>query len=871
VVSFELVEFEGSEASHYKSSLGIMLPCSLHLHFSSQGRKVIKVSSTRDFIARFFTDGKVEGSRMPSASIEQNDKSGTNSGGSDSSTNTSMKTAAKAKKVKFTPFIKQVDNLDSKASIAAFFESLGDPPASKRKSNMPPTKRKPPTNTGSSGSLAGRSIFDAFPIPDSPLVTDSNAFDTESYQQYRDMIDKILDDDQYQRKRTKRPFKEEFLSPIREWLQAPERRVEYMSRLPLFQASTEYGLDSRLNNAERKGRTTSFRDELAAQREAFLKKVPLSDKQYEQATVALKVIGMRCAKQARSLPLEVAWEKVKEAGICFDKSALNSFLYSCSLYVTRRKTDGLFSSFTGYSVLDMLGSGPSHTAKTKCKVENNDKDEYMVNLPEEVATFHDLLYEPTEESATIRIKALVATGKAGEAEALLNSFSPKREEPRQRTYLPILRCYLEQDDISSGLRLFKHMRESPLCILESETYVQLLSALAERGYFSNDSVPIEGAEELGYSSCGPKLFDELVQGMAEDVLEITSASARRLYSAFENALREQNTGKEVPDMHPLAPLPIENDHAADNELIVSRTLVANDTGVCPRSRAKLRLINLEPEERTETFRTLLKLAETAYREWNEKWGRETNDRALVALGEFATWLDTREGEPFTTFIDGPNVGYFMQNFDQGKFNIHQVNFMLNALEKMGENVLVIMPQKYALQSFNTSAGGRQYLDKDEMAIVEKLAKAGKLYRVPQGCLDDFYWMLASLSDQKTSRGDRNMDVEPEDGSGRWPGTRPMLVSNDQMRDHKLELLAPRLFRRWYSCHLVNYNFTAFVNEECVDREISFSTADFFSREIQGNPTTNSDGTDGGVAWHFPVSDWDMHERLCIRIPNKVSR
>jgi hypothetical protein len=87
----------------------------------------------------------------------------------------------------------------------------------------------------------------------------------------------------------------------------------------------------------------------------------------------------------------------------------------------------------------------------------------------------------------------------------------------------------------------------------------------------------------------------------------------------------------------------------------------------------------------------------------------------------ACLYSTREGEPFTTFIDGPNVGYFMQNFDQGKFNIHQVNFMLNALEKMGENVLVIMPQKYALQSFNTSAGGRQYLDKEEMAIVEKYA------------------------------------------------------------------------------------------------------------------------------------------------------
>lgn len=247
-----------------------------------------------------------------------------------------------------------------------------------------------------------------------------NAFDKESYRQYRDLIDEVLEDDQYQRKHTRRPFQEEFLAPIREWLQAAEPWVEYTSRLPLFQASTEDGLDSRLNTAERKGRTTSFRDELAVQRQAFLKRVPLSDKQYEQASVALMVMGMRCAKQARSLPLEVAWEKVKEAGICFDKSALNSYLYSCSLYVTRRKTDGLFSSFTGDSVLDMLGSGPS---KTKSGEENNDKDEYMVNLPEEVATFHDLLYEPTEESATIRIKALVARGKAEEAEALLNSFS----------------------------------------------------------------------------------------------------------------------------------------------------------------------------------------------------------------------------------------------------------------------------------------------------------------------------------------------------------------------------------------------------------------------------------------------------------------
>ena len=137
-----------------------------------------------------------------------------------------------------------------------------------------------------------------------------------------------------------------------------------------------------------------------------------------------------------------------------------------------------------------------------------------------------------------------------------------------------------------------------------------------------------------------------------------------------------------------------------------------------------------------------------------------------------------------------------------------------------------------------------------------------LYRVPPRLLDDYYWMIASVSDQIASRNGANIDVSPQNEDGRWPGTRPMLVSNDQMRDHKLEMLEPRLFRRWYSSHIVNYNFTAFVGNECVDRSIGFSTPDFFSREIQGNPCP-----DGGMAWHFPVSDWDIDDRFVVRIPS----
>lgn len=46
-------------------------------------------------------------------------------------------------------------------------------------------------------------------------------------------------------------------------------------------------------------------------------------------------------------------------------------------------------------------------------------------------------------------------------------------------------------------------------------------------------------------------------------------------------------------------------------------------------------------------------------------------------------LDEREGEPFTAIIDGANVGYYMQSFDKGRFNYHQIKFMVSQLQFFG--------------------------------------------------------------------------------------------------------------------------------------------------------------------------------------------
>ena len=163
------------------------------------------------------------------------------------------------------------------------------------------------------------------------------------------------------------------------------------------------------------------------------------------------------------------------------------------------------------------------------------------------------------------------------------------------------------------------------------------------------------------------------------------------------------------------------------------------------------------------------------------------------------------------------------------------------------------------------------MNQSQIDIIDNLSNNGKLYVVPQRCLDDYYWMLSSVSNQSTSSSSsgKDMNITPNNDICRWSGgIRPILITNDQMRDHKLELLEPRLFRRWFSSHIVNYEFEPFLKDMSEERDITFVKADSFSREIQGNRNSNkSNDDDGSMTWHFPVEGWESNDRFCIRIPH----
>eukprot|EP00550_Attheya_septentrionalis_P003180 CAMPEP_0198286026 /NCGR_PEP_ID=MMETSP1449-20131203/5206_1 /TAXON_ID=420275 /ORGANISM="Attheya septentrionalis, Strain CCMP2084" /LENGTH=776 /DNA_ID=CAMNT_0043983645 /DNA_START=235 /DNA_END=2565 /DNA_ORIENTATION=+ len=688
-------------------------------------------------------------------------------------------------------------------------------------------------------------------VESTPLSLETNfpqaSYDPEDWNAYEEAIQELIKSRRFLSLKGKNKSTED-IQIVSDWL-LQNRRPLIPIHLPLLTTPTPV-----MNNVQGKENDDSIFTQLQEQRNRYIEKTKLTKSQYEMISRAISYLGDNCAKQIGRLqnspqqdgapvitptevvrPLTVGWEKMLEAGMAFRGNSLSTYLYALS------------------SDLDS---------------ESNNI------LAGQVATFHDLLCEPNEKTVSVRIKSLVARGDALGAEQVLTMLDSNDSNKnglgdvkKLRTYQPLLKlyCSLGADTTQSVLRLYKRMKAESTVLFDAETYIMVLAAIAKHGYFFQGAPPIEGAVGLGYPvASGPELFDVIVQEMADDILEINSDCAQQLTnSLFEGQNQQKKSDLEDPN----------GQLAKEGELVASRVAINSKTALCPRTGIRLRLIILEKLQRKQVHDGLLKMAAAQYEEFviklKTKHKQMKNDvldpeYGARELSLFSQWLDEREGEPFTAIVDGANVGYF------GHFSVHysQIEGMVRKLEAMGENPLVVMPVKYVAPSFMVSSRFQQKQKPEELESMQRLLDEGKIYQVPAKCLDDYYWMLASVSDQTTSRNGADIDVSPNNKDGRFPGLRPMVITNDQMRDHHLDLIERRLFRRWCSCHIVNYDFASYEEDEWLERNIMFTSMDFFSNEIQSNPSSSESTDDNsGKVWHFPVSDWeDVNERFCIRIP-----
>jgi Zc3h12a-like Ribonuclease NYN domain len=754
--------------------------------------------------------------------------------------------------------------------------------------------------------FAGDSIFDVFRVKEEDEEDDDDdddrsrhaaaenslrnrktgAFDSEAFRQYTALLRRVVhSSEKLKRRNTSSPLSDAVVGPVMAWLESDCPVVS--AELPTLQNAIRDGLSpiqptSAVPSAELSGdRDTAlserrggdaFRGETEGQRQRFSEATGWTKHQHQLAQNALYLMANACAKEIAGPPVHVIWDKVKEAGIVNEK-LLHVLLYVSAMFSSSGFIPSLSSgSFAGSlhgtsSILDVLSTGTSTRRDGKSLGTDG---EARVEQLDEIALFHDLLYEPTEQTINIRVRLLTAQGKIEEAEALLHAWTEK-VDLRLRTCIPVLLLLLDRQQLGSSLRLLKLMQRASSVHLDAATYVNVLAGFARSGAFGPTASPIEAATGLGYRApCGPDLLNQIVEEMASVVMEIPLASAKRLHNAFAEGFSDSGLAVDrslLPLMRAVGPAP-------QGSLVVSRVHVDPATGECARTGVRLRLIQLTAAERLKLKDTVVSMARSGQEKFEQEslskspnWKtRKSVDQELL---RFFDWLDQREGEPFTVVVDAANVAYYLQNFDEGRFSFHQIQFVVDALEKLGERPLVILPNKYSLPYFYVTIGigsargpKKQVQTPEELQLLTGLRESGKVYVVPAGCLDDYFWIIASVSEQTAARKGADLRVEPGDGL-RWPGARPVLVSNDQMRDHKLEMLEPMLFRRWYSNFIVNYSFSGFLGEDRTSAEIGFSPANFYSREIQGNPDNSQ-----SMVWHFPLED-APDEWLCLRLPTKA--
>lgn len=366
-----------------------------------------------------------------------------------------------------------------------------------------------------------KSIFDAFPIKPK-IIHNPNAFEKHSFEKYTNMIQDILTSDKFCRKHTLKPCQDDIMTPVKEWLLKEEPLLDY--DYPMLSMAVEYGIGNgkcpliaddssaqqvvtqippmpmiRKSTFRREvkikgSESNQFLSQLMDQKQKFLSKTGFNDEQYLLIVRAFNVLSPTCARIGSNSSMSVAWEKIKEAGIIPTVEAMNTFLYVTGTMAG----SGFMSSSSSFSqqfpplrdssssnnlsaVMNIFSHEIEHQQKQQQQRQQQPSRE-KIDLPNELAIFHDLLFEPTEKTISLRVKRLVSHGHAKEAERLLDSF-PSNDDVKLRTYLPILKLYCEQGNVSSALQLFKRMRDEPSVRIEPENYILILSTLMENGCF----------------------------------------------------------------------------------------------------------------------------------------------------------------------------------------------------------------------------------------------------------------------------------------------------------------------------------------------------------------------------------------------------
>lgn len=242
--------------------------------------------------------------------------------------------------------------------------------------------------------------------------------------------------DKYTKKAVKEGMKMEIVELVKQWLLSDERVVEKSIVQDRWKevdqvwregwkggASTIFQKTNRTRTDKSEYESSKILTELKTQQELFVDnfltnnptllemflkdclddeeaaKIEITKQFSAVSTQFITFLLRHCAKRSRSDPMHVCWYKIKESGLKLPQDSIATCLY----VVTTMGSSALGSMFRSSTYKD-------------------EEEDNAFLVPEEVATYHDLLCKPTENSVSLRIKTLAGKGDTETAEELLEVY-----------------------------------------------------------------------------------------------------------------------------------------------------------------------------------------------------------------------------------------------------------------------------------------------------------------------------------------------------------------------------------------------------------------------------------------------------------------
>ena len=502
---------------------------------------------------------------------------------------------------------------------------------------------------------------------------------------------------------------------------------------------------------------------------------------------------------------------------------------------------------------------------TAIVIDSKQRQEYIFAIKQRMQSKEvDLPLNETAYSAIVKI--LSKNKEFQKAEDILDEAETVQQcKPKLRLYASLLNAYCDAERLTDALKCWKRLRQRAFALQQKKK-----ASAANDGAFAPDGMDVTEREYLSLLRCAVKtclgeaaflsdgsdlVMEDILTRLAEDI----PVPAKATVSAIDEWFELQNK-KSKDNSNPSLALPsrttvqelLDNIRAHDaisepsprmgpvvtatqlGTWTISRACsIDGTTGVLLDGCLKGHKLNPVPLS-DQSFRDMTAMNESIVQIGNIQGnahskfqgGRKGKKRQNFSpehrrneWKRFSNFLELQVRlmkQPYDVVIDGANIGYFKQNFAFAANHVdyEQIDWVVRHFsEKLGKKVLLVMHNRHF---------SKHMLPQKYKGLCDSWISEGILYKTPPGMNDDWFWMHAALK-YKT-----------------------LVVTNDEMRDHHFQMMAPKFFLRWKERHQMHFDFGVWEDKTSSNskinihrgasgrrpRQVMLSYPDLYSRRIQ---------------------------------------